>query len=109
MIPDLRLQNILQSMNQPPDLGAVDPSMVGQQTPIAPPIGGSQQNDEQEMMHRLQMMFNPSYAMQQQLQQHIASMPQRAQYQPGKMRQIAGVLANLGAGGPSTYSHGAAL
>src|SRR5712692_696691 len=109
MIPDLRLQNILSQIGQPsptsPDIGAIDQSML----PSPQPTGQQQPNDEQEMMHRLQMMFNPSYAMQQQLQQHIANMPQRAQYKPSKMRQFAGILSNLGSGGPSTYYHGAAL
>lgn len=79
-------------------------------------VGGSQlpQTDQNmasnpqpdDLMSTIQGLLNPKDQQFQNFSDLINQMPQRSQYQPSKLRQVAGAIASMGAGGPVGIANG---
>ncbi len=60
-----------------------------------------------DIQNRLRQLYQPQSAASDRFNQLLQQMPQREQ--PGKLRQIAALMAGLGTGGPAEYYNGMAL
>ena len=63
-------------------------------------------NSQPDLMSTIQGLLNPKDQQFQNFSDLINQMPQRQNYQPSKLRQVAGAIAGMGAGGPVGITNG---
>lgn len=95
----LKLANIFGTGTTQPTFPSGGNSMMDTQ----PSSGSNQQID---LMSVIQNLLNPKDEQFNKFNDVINAMPQRSQYQPGKLRNIGAAMAGLGTGGPAGITNG---
>lgn len=105
MLPNFDLNKLSQIFN--PNL-----QNIQQPSPMSPDMGvgmmnmNNQGNQDDQLNQALMSLLTPKDEQYDKFTQMLGMMPQRENYQPGKMRKIGAFLGGLGAGGPIGVSGG---
>jgi hypothetical protein len=100
----LKLANIFSPSGQPTQQNFPVGSVGGPQLPQMDQ--NTADNSQPDLMSTIQGLLNPKDQQFQNFSDLINQMPQRQNYQPSKLRQIAGAIAGMGTGSPVGIANG---